>query len=50
MKVIFNLLLGVYNDGIDNKDNDLIVYVNDIISSPENKYIIIDIIGKLFKN
>jgi hypothetical protein len=39
--------LGVCNEGLDNVENDLIVYVNDIINSPENKYSIIDLIGKL---
>jgi hypothetical protein len=44
------LTLGVYNEGLDNKEFDLIVFVNDVISSPENNYVIIDIIGKNNKN
>lgn len=37
---------GIYNDGVDNEEYDLIVKVDDEIQSPNNKYKIIDILGK----
>jgi hypothetical protein len=41
---IFNKL-GVYNDRRDNMEFNLIVWVNDVIQGPKEKYEIIDIIG-----
>jgi len=37
---------GVYNFGFDNRDNDLIVYVNDILETPSGeRYIVVDLFG-----
>jgi hypothetical protein len=38
--------IGVYNEGRDNIDYNLIVWVNDVIQGPKEKYEVIDIIGK----
>ena len=35
-----------FNDGKDNKENNLIVFENDIIKGPNNSYKIIDILGQ----
>ncbi len=35
------------NNGLDNVDNNLIVYVQDIILSTKDKYGIIDLIGNM---
>jgi hypothetical protein len=45
MKVHLFKILGVYNDGKDNIDNNLIVCVKDIINSTKDKYEIEDLIG-----
>jgi hypothetical protein len=48
MKVIIFKDLGVYNEGRDNIDNNLILCVNDEIKGPTYTYTIIDLIGKIF--
>eukprot|EP00002_Diphylleia_rotans_P004357 TRINITY_DN13189_c0_g1_i1.p1 TRINITY_DN13189_c0_g1~~TRINITY_DN13189_c0_g1_i1.p1 ORF type:complete len:984 (-),score=170.12 TRINITY_DN13189_c0_g1_i1:881-3832(-) len=36
----------VKNDGHDNSDDDYVLYVNDILGSGENQYIIMDLLGQ----
>lgn len=46
MKVFIFKNLGVYNEGRDNSDYNLIVCVNDEIKGPTFTYTIVDLIGK----
>eukprot|EP00871_Galdieria_phlegrea_P003119 jgi/Galph1/3808/GphlegSOOS_G2494.1 len=45
-RCLTNLNRGVYNFGFDNRENELIIYVNDILETPsDERYIVVDLFG-----